>query len=259
MASLAEALKSSIPAEEPSEDPIAPAEAPNIEAEFEAEPSVDDETGDKPVAGEAPTPDKPRTPEQVPWKALKDEREKRQKLEADLAYLRGKLDAKPQEQQHEPDDEELDNEFLLSPSATLNARVEKRVTQEIRDYRANLSDAVMRREAEDYPELLQEFSSLAQANPELWVRASEELEPARAIYNFVKARRAGPAKPVDEKKLREEIRAELEQEYKKKEALEEAEETPPSPAGSPGSGESPTEKFKTVDDLFAKRRRTIGL
>lgn len=260
MANLAEALKGSIPAEEPAD--LTPAETPSIEAEFEAEKPGDGKKGDEKPKVETEKkpgeePEKKAAPEQVPWKALKAEREKRQKAEAELAYLRGRVDGQPKEKPKEPSEEDLDNEFLLSPSATLKTRLDQRVDQAMRDYRANLSDAVMRREAEDYPAMLEEFSQLAGAHPELWQRAAEEMEPARAIYNFMKTHK-NPPKPVDEKKLREQIRAEIEEEIKKKAAIEEAETTPPSPAGTPGSGETLASKFKTIDDLFSERRRRVG-
>ncbi len=70
--------------------------------------------------------------------------------------------------------------------------------------------------------------------------------------------RKNPAKPVDEKKLREQIRAEVEEEFKKKAALDEAKNTPPSPAGAPGSGETLAGKLHTIDDLFSERRRRVG-
>lgn len=258
MANLAEALKSSISTEEPAADPIAPVETPDIADEFEEEASSGDEkpkpegkeTDEKPEPGKKP-------PDQVPWKALKAERDKRQEAQAKVAYLQGKLDGQPDPKADDgPSDEDLDNEFLLSPSATLEARVESKIETVMRDERANTSDAMMRMTKEDYPELLEEFAGLANANPELWQRARQEAVPALAIYNFMKARKNPP--PKDEKKLREEIRAEIEEENKKKAALEDAEDTPPSPAGAPGSGEAPDEKFKTIDDLFAKRRRAVG-
>lgn len=256
MANLAEALKSSIPAEAPSADPIAPVPTPDIADEIEADAAKPDPEPDDEETGKKPDPEK-KPPDQVPWKALKSERDKRQKAESELAYLRGRVDGQPGKQEEEPSDDDLDNEFLLSPSATLNSRMEKKVDQAMRDHRANVSDAAMRREAEDYPELLEEFVGLANANPELWQRASVEMEPARAIYNFMKSRK-DPPRQVDEKKLREEIRAEIEEENKKKAAIEEAENTPTTPAGIPGGGEAPAGKFKTVDDLFAERRRAVG-
>jgi len=259
MGNLADALKNDIPAEEPA-DPIAPEETPDIADEFEAQAPTEPEKPEEHAKGEEEKPaepEKPQAPDQVPWKALKAEREKRQKAEAELAYLRGRVDGQPKPKDEEPSADDLDNEFLLSPSATLDARVETKLESALRDVKANTSDAIMRMTKEDYPELLDEFAELANANPELWARARQEEMPALAIYNFMKARKA-PQQQLNEEELKAKWRAEWEEEQKKKAALEEVEDITPSPAGAPGSGETQPEKVITVDDLWRKRRGAMG-
>jgi hypothetical protein len=112
---------------------------------------------------------------------------------------------------------------------------------------------MLREKPDDYDELVQEFTAEANANPVMWQRANEEIDPMRAIYTFMKARKSPP---LDEAALRKKHFEEFEAEQKKKASISEAEQTPPSPAGTPGSGESPGAAFKTVDDLFAERRRS---
>ena len=223
----------------------------------ETPPAEGAETGkpETPPTGEA----KPKTPESGVFKALAAERKKRQEAEAQAHYYRGLAEATRGTQKPEdkgPTDEELDNEILLTPHKGVMSRAKKAAEEAVFEVRANMSHELMLEMKPDYQEKLQAFLELADKHPELREAAVREAAPAIAIYRFMVAREKQAAGGKDEATIRKELRAEIEAEVRKGLALKEAGDTPPTPAGKPGTGGAPAPAGDVPDiaDLFKKRR-----
>lgn len=155
----------------------------------------------------APEPDAPH----VPVAALKDERAKRQALEAEMAALRKQIEAQqPKEPPPPPpsvwDDEQAYGGHIVSTAvqqASLNAHL-------------NMSEMMARRDHEDFEAMKAEFLKMAEQNPTLAQQALADPDPWGKAYQIAKnAKTMAELGAVDvaslETKLREQIMAEMAQ------------------------------------------------
>lgn len=193
----------------------------------------------------------------VPRKALIDERKKRQEHEAalrererELAELRGRLAAFEQlgQRQQPAVETNPDDEFFDKGPA---AYVEGRIGRETRALRYEMGADYVRAQHPDFDQAEQTFMQLVKDDPALRARFMEERNPARFVYDYVKAHeRIKNIGSIDdlESRLREQIRTELEEEIRKKQAEAVAAQASTSSAGARGVSVT-TPAAESVDDL----------
>jgi hypothetical protein len=148
------------PTETPQEAPAEPAEAPAVAA---PEPV--------PVAA-AVAPPEPVAPvvsqaEEAYKKAMREEREKRQRLEQELRAFKEK--AEP------PKDPWTDLPGYLQDR---DAKFDERLFIE----RCNLTEEIAREKHKDYDEILAVFTEAGEANPNLFAQLRQERNPAAFVY-----------------------------------------------------------------------------
>lgn len=177
--------------DEPTQETEAVAETPQAEVESTetAQARARDEKGRFAPKGENDAP--PASQEgHIPVAALKDERNKRQALEAELNQLRQQYQAQAQPQpqvQGPPDrweDPEGYDQWLIAQAANYAgqaARVEAR--QEFESQRIRSAADEAKAKHPDYVEKIGVFEQMAQLNPMLWQEMSRAPNPAEYAYN----------------------------------------------------------------------------
>ena len=147
----------------------------------------------------------------VPLAALMDEREKRQKLQAENEQLRAQI--KPQEAAQPPD--------LFDDPAAYAAHVEQLISNKGFENAVVVSQAMMRMQHDDYDAMEAKFAEMVKENPSLAVQLrSAELPAVFAYETAKKAEKLALLENVDEweakktaeleAKIRAELTAELE-------------------------------------------------
>lgn len=201
-----------------------PAEAVETVAEPVAEPGITRDENGRFAAKETGVPAEPETVEQdttVPptdklpreeYKALKDEREKRQAIEHELADLRNQM---KQFQQPEPqpipsiwEDEQGYGSHIVQTA------VQQATQQASLNAKLDMSEMMVRQSHEDFEDVKAEFLRLAAENPTLAQQALQDPHPWNKAYTIAKNHRAMQdmgAVNIDDlrAKLREEVLAEL--------------------------------------------------
>lgn len=228
--------------------PPAPSPAP--------EPKVEPSAAAEPVV-EAPKVAEPNEPaETAAYKAaMLDERQKRQKLEQDAAYWKGRAEAAakpPQEDEaaKKQKAQDLENRFLTDPVAFTENLLQERIATAVLQDRWARSLYSVEREHQDWPAKREAFLKLASMDPTLEGRVNNHPDPARFAYEFVKRHEAA-AVPVDLEAERKKIRDEERAAARKELALSDAGSIPPTLAGANGSGGGGSvAKDHDVGDLF---------
>lgn len=194
-------------AEEAATDaPIEPAAAEVTPTESEAEAKQEQEAGStsEPVKTE-------KESGHVPLAALMDEREKRQKLQAENEQLRAQI--KPQEAAQPPD--------LFDDPAAYAAHVEQLISNKGFENAVVVSQAMMRMQHEDYDAMEAKFADMVKENPSLAVQLRNAELPAVFAYETAKkAEKLAAMENIEEweakktaeleAKIRAELTAELE-------------------------------------------------
>jgi hypothetical protein len=173
--------------------------APKVEAEPSAV-----ETGEtateadppQPVQEVPPTPEPDHEPQAIPFKALKDERAKRQQLEAELAELRRQITQpqppqqpafqQPQAPETAPDrweDPEGHDRWLMTQAASA-ARQEALET--VRIERVTQTAMAARQRYQDFDTVVGTFQQLASMNPVLEQQMLQQPDPAEWAYRTAK-------------------------------------------------------------------------
>lgn len=171
-----------------------------------------------PAAQEGPPPSE-QEPSHIPVAALKDERSKRQQIEAEKQELAARLQRyeayfQQLEQQSQQTDEEPD------PVAVLTAQIKQQVMSEVQHQqltdRVNMTEVLARQKWADYDEKVELFKEEVQKNPYLMQQLMRAPNPAEYAYQVSEqiavARNYGSAQPSREQlkaELREELKAEL--------------------------------------------------
>lgn len=197
--SLADILNPSVTFEAPSE----PAGQAEPEPQTEAEPETGDTTQAVPPTAET-------DPPHVPIAALKDERSKRQALEAQVSEMQRQLEAlkaTPATPVEPPKPAEIPN------PATDPAAYHRYVQGSIINERLNTSQMIA---AEKYPDLdaaIDTFQAMAKADPSLFDKLYAQPNPYEWAYREVKKHEAlkdlGDDPMAFRKKLEAEIRAQI--------------------------------------------------
>jgi len=214
-----------------------PADA-NVEAETEvvADPSTPDEKPDVKADDTKPADDKPvpaKPPEgYVPQQALAEERAKRKaeakaaaELRERVARLEGRAEGAGKSETANPEDAKAENDrYFANPAAYIKEAKEAAKREAVEEIRQeNLRTHVTRCERrarakyDDYDEVVEKFSSLAEKNPALLQMALNEEDPVEWGVQYVKEQeRVAAIGDIEEWKKAEaaRIRAEVEQELK---------------------------------------------
>jgi len=234
------------------ETPVAPPPASSPAPETKAEPSVAAE----PAAEATKVAESNEPKETAAYKAaMLDERQKRQKLEQDAAYWKGRAEAAakpPQEDEAAKKQraQELENRFLTDPVGFTQSRIQEAISQAVLQDRWARSVFSVDREHQDWAAKRDAFLKLAADDPSLEVRANNHPDPARFAYEFVK-RHESSAVSVDLESERKKIREEERAAARKELALSDAGSIPPTLAGANGSGGGGSvAKDPDVGDLF---------
>lgn len=205
-----------------SDEPITePVETPEVEAEATPEPEAEQPRGpDGKFLPKQTGVEPEETPEAVPptdklpkedYKAIRDEREKRQRLEAELEALRQQVQSQQAQTPPAPppsiweDEQGWQQHFgqQVAQQAALNAKLD-------------MSEMLTRQNNPDFEEVKARFIEMAQANPAIVQQAMADPHPWAKAYsiakNAAKMEELGAVDLNDLKaKLREEVMAELQQ------------------------------------------------
>lgn len=168
----------------------------------EPEPQAPTETGDPPPA--APPAAEPDPPH-VPIAALKDERAKRQQIEAELTAMKARLaeieKATPQQPRPEPQP--------LPDPVKDPAGYRAAIAEEVLNERFNMSEMMARRDYPDLDEKLATFQAAAEADPALAHKLRSQPHPWDWMYQEAKRIQARNEIGDDPVAFRERVRAEL--------------------------------------------------
>lgn len=187
-----------------------------VEAEkLEQEPEQTEEVKDEGVKEESAPPAESQAPAKderfIPINALLDEREKRQRLEAELAQYKAKA---------EPAKEDTTEEDLFSNPAEVLKRVQMEAYAAARRDMINMSEAILFETKPDAQEKIDAFKEAVQQNPTLYQQMLHSPNPAGFAYQEGSKFLSVKSMPTDmaayEKELRAKIEAELAAKYSQK-------------------------------------------
>lgn len=245
---------------EGSQDDNQNVEAASVESATPAEPESGENEGANKV-------------ESAKWAAVSDERKKRReaneradKFAQEAAYLRGQIEALKTGNQpsiEEPSVDDLDNEFLISPSQALKKHGDKirgEYENRIRTMGLNMGERLMRSKHDDYDSMIEVFKGLVAKDPTLAANLNAHPDPMaipELAYQYAKRakvdgliRESNGSYEELEKKLREQIRKELLEEGRQGGALEAAATTKTLANAQGVGGMTKVSKAKSISDLF---------
>jgi len=194
----------------------------------------------------------------VPYKALREERKKRQELQLQMERLRGQIEAgatrdgKPQG----PSIEEQLDKYYADPLGAIEERIEAALAKQ-REAHLNASVASAKRRYKDYDEKEAYFMRAIQDHPEVAARARIDVDPARYAYRWAKRRMESESKGSSVEEIRKQVREELLAEMKKGEAVATAKKVK-TQATTRKSGGEQASKFSEdpdLDDIFGQHLR----
>lgn len=131
----------------------------------------------------------PPAPDHIPIAALKDERAKRQALEAELQQMRSYFEQQ-QQQQPAPDrweDPEGHDQFLINQAiAAAEARAEAKAVEAFNLERVRTAASEYRADKQDYEDVIGVFHQMVQINPRLLDEMQSSRNPAEFAYETAK-------------------------------------------------------------------------
>lgn len=183
--------------------------------EQQQEPEQTEEVKDEGVKEESAPPAESQAPAKderfIPINALLDEREKRQRLEAELAQLKA---------QAEPAKEDTTEDDLFSNPAEVLKRVQMEAYAAARRDMINMSEAILFESKPDAQEKIDAFKDAIQQNPTLYQQMLQHPNPAGFAYQegskFLSVKSMPNDMAAYEKELRAKIEAELAAKYGQK-------------------------------------------
>lgn len=183
--------------------------------EQEQEPKQTEEVKDEGVKEESAPPAESQAPAKderfIPINALLDEREKRQRLEAELAQYKAKA---------EPAKEDTTEDDLFSNPAEVLKRVQMEAYAAARRDMINMSEAILFETKPDAQEKIDAFKEAVQQNPTLYQQMLQHPNPAGFAYQEGSKFLSVKSMPTDmaayEQELRAKIEAELAAKYGQK-------------------------------------------
>jgi hypothetical protein len=208
------------------------------------------------------------TAQTVPLAALQEQRKKRQEVESErqelrqqVAFLQGQQQAmqnrQPVQEQEDPEaakDRAMD-EYWSDPTGYVDKRIQAGVTAvtagRVQD-KINLSEAMVKRQHDDYDDVVGVFVDAAKANPALAEQMRSEPNPALFAYDYgKKIQDVAQYSTIEEmrSKLRAEIEAEIAAKSKSSQSLEAAAGISRTNAGARST--APAASSPMSDDIFA--------
>jgi hypothetical protein len=183
--------------------------------EQQQEPEQTEEVKDEGVKEESAPPAESQAPAKderfIPINALLDEREKRQRLEAELAQMKA---------QAEPAKEDTTEDDLFSNPAEVLRRVQMEAYAAARRDMINMSEAILFESKPDAQEKIDAFKDAVQQNPTLYQQMLQHPNPAGFAYQegskFLSVKSMPNDMAAYEKELRAKIEAELAAKYGQK-------------------------------------------
>lgn len=211
----------------------------------------------EPSALAVPPPDASKAELEAYRTAMLNERHKRQVLENELAYFRGKAEALPKQN----DDvvkarrKEQETAFLNDPVGYAERIAEERAQNLLFQDRWERSVDWVTRKHKDWSEKEQRFMGLIQNDPSLAERARRHPYPARFVHEYVtEIDNKDTQAPVDLEAYRKKVREEVEAELRQKLALETAEKNPKTLASVPSAGKSAAKSDNPdFDEMLARK------
>jgi hypothetical protein len=172
------------------------------------EPEQETEVKDEGVKEEAAPPAESQAPAAkderfIPINALLDEREKRQRLEAELAQLKA---------QAQPSKEDTTEDDLFSNPAEVLKRVQMEAYVAARRDMINMSEAILFETKPDAQEKIDAFKEAIQQNPTLYQQMIQHPNPAGFAYQEGTKFLSVKSMPTDMAKYEQELRAKIEAE-----------------------------------------------
>lgn len=197
-------------------DALTGAEVEAEKPEQEQEPEQTEEVKDEGVKEESAPPAESQVPAKderfIPINALLDEREKRQRLEAELAQYKAK--------EAQPAKEDTTEEDLFSNPAEVLKRVQMEAYAAARRDMINMSEAILFETKPDAQEKIDAFKEAVQQNPTLYQQMLQHPNPAGFAYQegskFLSVKSMPQDMAAYEKELRAKIEAELAANYGQK-------------------------------------------
>ena len=207
------------------------------------EEGVKEETATPPVDAQEPVAKDERF---IPINALLDEREKRQRLEAELAQYKAKA---------EPAKEDTTEDDLFSNPAAVLKRVRQEAYQAARIDMINMSEAILFETKPDAQEKLDAFKKAIQENPTLYQQMLHSPNPAGFAYQegvkFLTVKSMPTDMAAYEKELRAKIEAELAAKYGQKPASKMPASIPTTLSDVPNTKPGKDDGDFDFDSLFA--------
>ena len=183
----------------------------------------------------------------IPINALLDEREKRQRLEAELAQYKAK--------EAQPAKEDITEDELFSNPAAVLKRVQMEAYQAARMDMINMSEAILFETKPDAQEKLDAFKEALQQNPTLYQQMLHSPNPAGFAYQEGVKYLSIKSMPQDmaayEKELRAKIEAELAAKYGQKPASKMPASIPTTLSDVPNTKPGKDDGDFDFDSLFA--------
>jgi len=185
--------------------------------------------------------------EKALYKQAKDERQKRQEAQAQLKEALEKLAKYEKEPVKRPDVFEDQDGFAESLEAQQDAK--------IRQATLNIERKMMMRMHEDYESVEAAVLDEMSKNPALKSYLQQSENVAEAVYEYGKQRKEfdsilGFKKDETLAKLKAEIKAELEKEYKGRRSNSDDDDLSPSLADARGASSANEKGIETLDDVF---------
>lgn len=207
------------------------------------EEGVKEETATPPVDAQEPVAKDERF---IPINALLDEREKRQRLEAELAEYKAKA---------QPAKEDTTEDDLFSNPAEVLRAIEQRAIATATARTINMMEAQFVRQVPDAPEKFAAFKEAAMNNPVLLAQFNQSGDPVQFAYETGKKILNINSMPTDmasyEKELRAKIEAELAAKYSQKPASKMPASIPTTLSDVPNTKPGKDDGDFDFDSLFA--------
>jgi hypothetical protein len=181
------------------------------------EPGEQEQPAIEPEAPQDGPPPSDQEPAHIPFAALKDEREKRQRAEAERQQVLERLqqyEAYYQQQNAPASEEDADPVALIA--AQVQQMMMPQVQQQILTARVEVAETLARQKWADYDEKVEHFKEAVKANPYLLQELTASPNPAEYAYNaankMLEAKQYGTATPSREQleaEIRQKIMAEI--------------------------------------------------
>ena len=225
--------------------------------ETQPEQEVPEAEAAPPAEEESP---KQETPESVPYAVMRDERAKRQAVEAKLQQLQEfQQTLLTQQQAAQPAEAKPDPEaeFYADPVKFIQSQTESFQTQmqeQMVTQRVAMSAELARAQFDDYDQVIESFKDAANENPALWDQMKAQANPALYAYKYGKAQTAAKAYQEDPEALRRQMRAEILEELKKEGVTATAQAIPKTTASArnASAGEAPAAEDFSLDAIIGR-------